>query len=98
MLRRTNTPSEKIEGCRRVDSTAISCFSFSVIVRPANFFHFFSLALQRCEGDVKACEDPQAAMYLSRLSYGIVRNHFMRTPQWSQVVGKFDQCVRDAVA
>ena len=49
-----------------------------------------------------AFEDPQAAMYLLRLSYGIVRaNHFMRTtplPQWSQVAGKFDQCVRDAVA
>ena len=47
-----------------------------------------------------AFEDPQAAMYL--LPYGIVRaNHFMRTtplPQWSQVAGKFDQCVRDAVA
>ena len=31
-------------------------------------------------------DDPQAAMYLLRLSYGIVRaNHFMRTtslPQW----------------
>ena len=49
-----------------------------------------------------AFEDPQAAMYLLRLSYGIVRaNHFMRTtplPQWSQVAGKFDQCVRDAVS
>ena len=33
-------------------------------------------------------DDPQAAMYLLRLSYGIVRaNHFMRTtplPQWEQ--------------
>ena len=49
-----------------------------------------------------AFEDPQAAMYLLRLSYGVVRaNHFMRTTpmsQWSQVAGKFDQCVREAVA
>jgi hypothetical protein len=47
-------------------------------------------------------EDPQAAMYLLRLSYGIVRaNHFMRTtplPQWSQACEKFDSCVRDTVA
>jgi hypothetical protein len=46
-------------------------------------------------------EDPQAAMYLLRLSYGIVRaNHFMRTtplPQWSQVAAKFDDRVRDTV-
>src|SRR3954454_19862915 len=47
-------------------------------------------------------EDPQAAMYLLRLSYGIVRaNHFMRTtplPQWEQVASKFDACVRETVA
>jgi len=47
-------------------------------------------------------EDPQAAMYLLRISYGIVRaNHFMRTtplPQWSQVAVKFDECVRETVA
>jgi hypothetical protein len=46
-------------------------------------------------------EDPQAAMYLLRLSYGIVRaNHFMKTtplPQWSQVAAKFDDRVRDTV-
>ena len=46
-------------------------------------------------------EDSQAAMYLLRLSYGIVRaNHFMRTtplPQWRDVALKFDECVRDAV-
>ena len=46
-------------------------------------------------------EDSQAAMYLLRLSYGIVRaNHFMRTtplPQWRDVAAKFDDCVRDAV-
>jgi hypothetical protein len=46
-------------------------------------------------------EDAQAAMYLLRLSYGIVRaNHFMRTtplPQWCDVAAKFDECVRDAV-
>ena len=44
-------------------------------------------------------EDPQAAMYLLRLSYGIVRaNHFMRTtplPQWEQVAADFDTlCLR----
>ena len=47
-------------------------------------------------------EDPQAAMYLLRLSYGIVRaNHFMRTTplsQWEQVAIKFDDCVRETVA
>ena len=47
-------------------------------------------------------DDPQAAMYLLRLSYGIVRaNHFMRTtplPQWEAVAAKFDVCVRDTVA
>ena len=47
-------------------------------------------------------EDTQAAMYLLRLSYGIVRaNHFMRTtplPQWSEVANKFDLCVRDTVS
>jgi len=46
-------------------------------------------------------EDPQAAMYLLRISYSIVRaNHFMRTtplPQWSQVAAKFDVCVRETV-
>jgi hypothetical protein len=46
-------------------------------------------------------DDPQAAMYLLRLSYGIVRaNHFMRTtplPQWSQAAAKFDDRVRDTV-
>ena len=46
-------------------------------------------------------EDAQAAMYLLRLSYGIVRaNHFMRTtplPQWDEVAAKFDACVREAV-
>ena len=43
-------------------------------------------------------EDSQAAMYLLRLSYGIVRaNHFMRTtplPQWRDVATKFDEYVR----
>ena len=47
-------------------------------------------------------EDPQAAMYLLRLSYGIVRaNHFMRTTpllQWEQVAADFDTCVRDTVS
>ena len=47
-------------------------------------------------------EDAQAAMYLLRLSYGIVRaNHFMRTTplrQWSKVARKFDACVRDTVS
>ena len=47
-------------------------------------------------------EDPQAAMYLLRLSYGIVRaNHFMRTTplsQWNEVATKFDACVRETVA
>jgi hypothetical protein len=46
-------------------------------------------------------EDPQAAMYLLRVSYGIVRaNHFMRTTplsQWSLQAEKFDLCVRDTV-
>jgi hypothetical protein len=46
-------------------------------------------------------DDPQAAMYLLRLSYGIVRaNHFMRTtpmPQWEGVAAKFDLCIREAV-
>ncbi len=46
-------------------------------------------------------DDSQAAMYLLRLSYGIVRaNHFMRTtplPQWKEIAEKFDECVRDAV-
>ena len=61
-----------------------------------------------CAGTVKVMaklaefEDPQAAMYLLRLSYGIVRaNHFMRTtplPQWSDQAEKFDRCVRDTVA
>jgi len=40
-------------------------------------------------------DDPQAAMYILRLSYGIVRaNHFMRTTplaQWSEVAAKFDR-------
>ena len=41
-------------------------------------------------------DDSQAAMYLLRLSYGIVRaNHFMRTTPMAE---KFDRCVRDAVA
>ena len=43
-------------------------------------------------------EDSQAAMYLLRLSYGIVRaTHFMRTtplPQWSDVAIEFDKIVR----
>ena len=47
-------------------------------------------------------DDPQAAMYLLRLSYGIVRaNHFMRTtplPQWEAVAVKFDSCIRETVA
>ena len=47
-------------------------------------------------------DDSQAAMYLLRLSYGIVRaNHFMRTTplaQWDQVAVKFDDCVRETVA
>ena len=47
-------------------------------------------------------EDPQAAMYLLRISYGIVRaNHLMRTTplsQWSPVAAKFDDCVRETVA
>ena len=46
-------------------------------------------------------DDPQAAMYLLRLSYGIVRaNHFMRTTplsQWEAIAVKFDLCVREAV-
>ena len=42
-------------------------------------------------------DDSQAAMYLLRLSYGIVRaNHFMRA-QWKEIAAKFDECVRDAV-
>jgi len=47
-------------------------------------------------------DDSQAAMYLLRLSYGIVRaNHFMRTTplsQWADVANKFDLCIRDSVA
>ena len=47
-------------------------------------------------------DDAQAAMYLLRLSYGIVRaNHYMRTTpfsQWKDVAAKFDLCIRDAVA
>jgi len=47
-------------------------------------------------------EDPQAAMYLVRLSYGIVRaNHFMRTTplaQWEEIATQFDTQVRDTVA
>lgn len=47
-------------------------------------------------------DDTQAAMYLLRLSYGIVRaNHFMRTTplcQWNEVAVQFDLCVRDTVA
>ena len=47
-------------------------------------------------------DDPQAAMYLLRLSYGIVRaNHFMRTTPlhaWINVAVKFDDAVRDSVA
>jgi hypothetical protein len=42
-----------------------------------------------------AFEDAQTAMYLLRVSYGIIRaNHFMRTtplPQWSQHAKKFDE-------
>jgi hypothetical protein len=51
---------------------------------------------------LKEFDDPQAAMYLLRLSYGIVRaNHFMRTTplsQWKDVAVKFDACVRDTAA
>ena len=47
-------------------------------------------------------EDSQAAMYLLRLSYGIVRaTHFMRTtplPQWSDVAIEFDKLVRKAAS
>jgi len=46
-------------------------------------------------------EDTQAAMYLLRLSYGIVRaNHFMRTtplPLWANQASKFDARVRQTV-
>ena len=46
-------------------------------------------------------EDTQAAMYLLRLSYGIVRaNHFMRTTplhQWANQASKFDARVRQTV-
>ena len=49
-----------------------------------------------------AFEDPQVAMYLLRISYGIVRaNHFMRTtplPQWKDIANKFDLCVRETVS
>ena len=42
------------------------------------------------------------AMYLLRISYGIVRvNHFMRTTpltQWMEIATKFDLCVRDTVS
>ena len=45
-------------------------------------------------------DDAQAAMYLLRLSYGIVRaNHFMRTtplPQWSAHAVAFDEIIRNA--
>ena len=46
-------------------------------------------------------DDAQAAMYLLRISYSIVRaNHFMRTtplPQWSQAAVLFDDRVRVTV-
>ncbi len=49
-----------------------------------------------------AFDDTQSAMYLLRLSCGIVRaNHFMRTtpvPQWKQVASKFDTHIRDTVS
>jgi len=45
-------------------------------------------------------EDTQSAMYLLRLSFGIVRaNHFMRTTplcQWEEQAKKFDSTVHDA--
>lgn len=49
-----------------------------------------------------AFEDPQVAMYLLRISYGIVRaNYFMRTTplsQWKDVASRFDTCVRETVS
>ena len=46
-------------------------------------------------------EDTQAAIYLLRLSFGIVRaNHFMRTTPlslWSKQAGKFDKLVGQTV-
>jgi hypothetical protein len=52
-------------------------------------------------GKLAEFDDPQAAMYLLRLSYGIVRaNHFMRTTplaQWADVAATFDECVRETV-
>ena len=43
-------------------------------------------------------EDPQVAMYLLRLSYGIIRaNHFMRTTplsQWNAHAVAFDEIIR----
>src|ERR1700745_1737828 len=48
-------------------------------------------------GKVEEFEDPQSAMYLLRLSYGIIRaNHFMRTTpllQWSKHSVEFDKIV-----
>ena len=45
-------------------------------------------------------EDTQSAMYLLRLSFGIVRaNHFMRTTplhQWEEHAKKFDATIRGA--
>ena len=45
-------------------------------------------------------EDSQSALFLLRVSFGIVRaNHFMRTtplPQWQEQAVKFDVMIRDA--
>jgi hypothetical protein len=54
----------------------------------------------RVMGKLAAFEDSQMAMYLLRVSYGIIRaNHFMRTTplaQWAHHAKKFDQLARTA--